>query len=253
MPFANGLFYEDVGEGTPLLLFHGFPFSSQSFWPQLAGLRGVRLLVPDHRGFGKSPLGSRVITMERLAEDGLAVLDAAGVPTAVVGGVSMGGYVAMALLRLDPSRAAGLVLIDTQATADDEAAAGRREETARQVLAQGMGPLTAAMLPRLLDSGADAMLRARVEQLMLTANPEAVAGASRAMALRADSREILARFDGPALVVVGEHDTVTPPPTAQRLADLIAGAKLRTLPNAAHLPNLEQPAAFNAALEDFLT
>jgi pimeloyl-ACP methyl ester carboxylesterase len=252
MPFAGALFYEDVGEGLPLLLFHGFPLTSQSFWPQLSGLRGVRLLVPDHRGFGKSPLGSAPITLELLAEDGLRVLDAAGLSTAVVGGVSMGGYVAMALLRLDPSRARGLVLIDTQATADDEAGRARREASAVEVLTQGVGPLTAAMLPRLLAPHADAAVRARVEHMMLGANPEAVAAASRAMAQRSDSRDVLARFVGPTLVVVGEHDAITPLAKARELAELVAGAELVTIAGAAHLPNLEQAAAFNATLEDFL-
>ena len=81
-------FYEDRGEGVPLLLFHGFPFSGESFWPQLEHPpRGVRLLVPDHRGFGRSAIAPGVATMESMAEDGLALLDALGIKSALVGGV----------------------------------------------------------------------------------------------------------------------------------------------------------------------
>lgn len=253
MPFAGELFYEDVGAGAPLLLLHGFPFTSQAFWPQLeTGLVGVRLLVPDLRGFGRSALGPGPSSMEAFAEDALRVLDAAGVATATVGGVSMGGYVAMALLRVDPSRARGLVLIDTQATADDAQGRARREASALEVEARGMGPLTEAMLPRLLAPQSDAGVRARLGALMRGVEPRAAAAALRGMADRGDSKELLARFSGPALVVVGEHDAITPPDKARQLADLIAGARLELISGAGHLPNLEQPEAFNAALKAFL-
>ncbi len=246
-------FYEDRGEGLPLVLLHGFPFSSESFWPQLeAPPAGVRLIVPDHRGFGRSEPGDGPATMEAMAEDVLALLDALRLPAAVIGGLSMGGYVAIALARLDPGRVKGLVLIDTQSFADDEAGQARREAAAQDVEANGVGGLVDAMLPKLMSAGVDPGVRARVERLMRAQSPAGVAAASRGMASRTDGKDILSRFGGPCLVLVGDGDVVTPPEKAKAMAALVPGASLELIANAGHLTNLEQPAAFGAALERFL-
>ena len=160
------LHYEDVGEGMPVLLLHGFPFSSESFWPQLEHPpRGARLIVPDHRGFGRSAPGDGVLTMEQLALDALFLLDALGLGEVVVGGVSMGGYASMALARLEPSRARALVLIDTQHGADDAAAQARREATALEVEAKGAAVVAEAMLPKLFAPGVAPDVRERVDRI----------------------------------------------------------------------------------------
>lgn len=258
MPFATiagrRLFYEDRGEGQALLLLHGFPFTSDSFWPQLeAPPPGFRLIVPDHRGFGRSEPGEGPSTMEALADDALALLDALGVAQAVVGGVSMGGYVAIALTRRDPGRVKALVLIDTQASADDDAGKARREAVAQDVLANGAGVVAQAMLPKLLAPGAPEAVRARVDAMIRAQAPAAIAAASRGMGTRTDGKDILSRFGGPCLVVGGEGDVITPPEKARALAALVPGARLEVVPGAGHLPNLEQPSAFNALLGGFLS
>ncbi|MEW6434783.1 MAG: alpha/beta fold hydrolase [Myxococcota bacterium] len=257
MPFVTiagrALHYEERGEGRPLLLLHGFPFSSESFWPQLdSPPEGVRLIVPDHRGFGKSAPGEGVSTMEALADDALALLDALSIPQAIVGGVSMGGYVAIALARRDPGRVKALVLIDTQASADDEAGRARREAVAREVEEKGLGPLAEAMLPKLLAPATSADVKARVDRMMRAQSPAATAAASRGMATRTDGRDLLSRFGGPCLIVVGEHDVVTPVDKAKAMAALVPQARLEIVPGAGHLPNLEQPEAFARALGAFL-
>jgi pimeloyl-ACP methyl ester carboxylesterase len=246
------LHYEDVGVGVPLLLLHGFPLSSASFWPQLESpVPGVRLLAPDHRGFGASGLGPGPATMEALASDALAVLDAVHVQSALVGGVSMGGYVALALQRLAPGRVRGLVLIDTQAAPDDEAGRARREALALDVLARGPSVVAEAMLPRLLAPASPQALRQRVQALILAQTPAAIAAASRGMALRADSRPGLKQFRQPCLVVVGAEDAITPVEKARELAALVSGSRLEVLDGAGHLANLEQPGAFSVALARF--
>lgn len=257
MPYVTiegrALHYRDVGEGRPLLLLHGFPLTGASFWPQLdAPPKGVRLIVPDHRGFGPSAPGPGPTTMEAIAADALALLDALKIDRAAVGGVSMGGYAAMSLLRADPARVTALVLIDTQCTADDEAGKARREATAKDLEAHGMAPLAAGMLPKLLSLSAGDGLRRRVEAMIRSVDPVGAAAASRGMALRGDSKDILSRFAGPALVVVGTEDVITPVAKAKEIAALIAGARLVELPAAGHLANLEQPEPFNAALAEFL-
>jgi pimeloyl-ACP methyl ester carboxylesterase len=244
--------YRDVGQGLPVVLLHAFPLSGEMFvhqWTPLAKL--ARFIVPDLRGFGRSGVGDGPSTMETMADDVLALLDNLGIASAVVGGVSLGGYVSMALLRHDPSRVRALVLADTQMGADDAQTRANRELFAQDILAHG----SAAQVPRsanLLGPTASPALRAQVAE-WISANPAAgLAAALRGMAVRPDSRDILARFAGPLLVLVGEHDLPTPPGKARAIAELVPGAELVEIAGAGHLSNLEQPEAFNAALSRFL-
>src|SRR6266849_4969545 len=232
-PDGVALHYLDEGKGLPVLLLHAFPLNSMGFRPQVQLLSSkYRLIVPDQRGFGKSSLGAGPTEMSTLARDALALLDHLKISSAVVGGVSMGGYASMALLRLDPARAKALVLVDTRATADDAAAKKRREETAQSVLKKGMGVLVESMLPKLLSPAAAALL---------------------GMALRQDSQDILARYAGPALVVVGDKDELTPPEKSLEMQKLLAKGSLVILPGAGHLSNLEAPVEFNRALEGLIS
>ncbi|MBZ4416363.1 alpha/beta fold hydrolase [Myxococcus sp. RHSTA-1-4] len=248
------LHYRDVGQGPPVLLLHAFPLSGDAFDKQVKALSGrYRFILPDHRGFGQSKLGDGPTEMSRIARDTLALLDSLKLDRVVVGGVSMGGYAAMALLREDAGRVAGLVLVDTQASADDAAGKERREASAKEALEKGVDPLVQTLLPRLVATGPDSPVGREVEALMRTASREGIAAAQRGMALRPDSKDILARYAGPALVVVGEHDAITPLEKAKAMADLISGARLEVIPGAAHLPNQEQPERFNAVLDSFLS
>jgi pimeloyl-ACP methyl ester carboxylesterase len=247
------LHHRESGSGTPLLLLHGFPFTSQSFAPQLsAAIAGARTIAPDHRGYGQSPDAGGSATMDELADDALALLDRLGVQRAIVGGVSMGGYAALALLRRDPARVAGLALMDTTALPDDAAAKERREQNANAVLANGTRTFIDGLLPKLFAPATPAPVRAPIEEQMRAAKPESIAASLRGMAARLDTREVLSRYAGPLLVVVGEHDVITPPERAKQLADLVTGSTLVTVPNAGHLANVEQPSAVNAALSAFV-
>ncbi len=222
------------------------------FEPQWTALSGrARFIVPDLRGFGGSTVGAGPSEMGAMADDVLALLDHLGIDSAVVGGVSMGGYAALALLRNDPGRVRALLLADTQTSADDAQGREGRERTAQEVLAKGPAALL-PMVDRLLGPGAPATLRARVSGWISAGLPEGQAAAQRGMALRPDARDILARFGGPVLVVVGADDVITPPAKARAMAELVPGAELVEIPGAGHLANLEQPAAFNAALDRFL-
>jgi pimeloyl-ACP methyl ester carboxylesterase len=234
------------------VLLHAFPLDGEMFEPQWSALSDrARFIVPDLRGFGGSSVAAGPSEMGAMADDVLALLDHLGIGSAMVGGVSMGGYVSLALLRNDPGRVRGLVLADTQTSADDAQARGGRETTAQEVLARG----PTALLPsvdRLLGPRAPAALRARVAGWITGGSAEGQAAAQRGMALRPDARDILARFGGPVLVLVGADDVITPPAKARAMTDLVPGAELVELPGAGHLSNLEQPAAFNAALGRFL-
>jgi pimeloyl-ACP methyl ester carboxylesterase len=246
------LAFQEAGSGFPFLLLHGFPFTSASFAPQLASPPpGVRLIAPDHRGFGKSPDGPGTATMEELADDALALLTRLKIDKAIVGGVSMGGYAALALLRRDPSRVAGLALLDTTAMPDDAAGKERREASAKDVLANGSKALVDGLLGKLFASTTAQEVKAPIEAQMREAKPASIAAALRGMAARTDTREVLSRYAGPLLVIVGEHDAITPPERARQMAELVKGSTLVTVKNAGHLANNEQPAEVNAALATF--
>jgi pimeloyl-ACP methyl ester carboxylesterase len=245
--------FREAGEGFPFLLLHGFPFTNGSFGPQLdAPPAGARILAPDHRGFGKSPADpSGTATMDELADDALALLDRLKIQQAIVGGVSMGGYAALALLRRDPSRVAGLALLDTTAMPDDAAGKERRETSAKDVLANGLNALVDGLMTKLFAPTTPKSVKDPLEQQMRAANPASVAAALRGMAVRTDTREVLSRYAGPLLVIVGEHDAITPPERAKQMAELVKGSTLVTIKNAGHLANIEQPAEVNAALSAF--
>ena len=235
-----------------MVLLHAFPLEGEMFEPQWTALAGrARFIVPDLRGFGGSGLVPGPSEMGAMADDVLALLDHLGIDAAVVGGVSMGGYVALALLRNDPSRVRALVLADTQTSADDAAARERRETTARQVLAQG----STALLPS-VDGCSGPPPRPSSGPGSRGGSPPALPRVRRrhcaGMALRPDARDILARFGGPVLVLVGESDVLTPPAKARAMAELVPGSELVEIAGGGHLANLEHPEAFNAALGRFL-
>jgi pimeloyl-ACP methyl ester carboxylesterase len=246
------LFHQEAGAGVPLVLLHGFPLDRRLFAPQLAAPPpGVRLIVPDLPGFGRSaPVGA--FTMEAFAERVFALLDTLGLPAAVVGGVSMGGYVAMTMTRLDPGRVRALVLIDTQSSADDEAGRARREATATELERDGVEPLVRTMVPRLLARGADPALPALLGQVMREQPVATLAATSRGLGQRTDAKDILSRYANPCLVLVGEHDAITPLERARQLHGLVGGSTLEIVAGAGHLANLERPAQVNDALARFM-
>jgi pimeloyl-ACP methyl ester carboxylesterase len=188
--------------------------------------------------------------MERYADNAYAVWEALELPPAVVVGLSMGGYAALRLVERHPEMLRGLVLANTKAEADTaEAAAGRRQ-TARHVLNEGSAVLL-ELLPKLVHAPKPA-LRQQLTTALAEAPPESVAAALQGMAIRPDSRRLLADIAVPTLVIGAEHDPLTPPALAASLSEGIPRASLTVIPGAGHLSNLEAPEAFNNALRAFL-
>ncbi|WXA89751.1 alpha/beta hydrolase [Pendulispora rubella] len=249
--------YTDEGHGLPVLLLHAYPVQGPMFRPQIAALGSkYRFIVVDHRGFGKSSTSRSAqdaTPMAEMADDALAVLDALKIDQAVVGGVSMGGYVAMEVLRRAPHRVKGLVLSDTQSGADDDAGRAKREDAAKKALESGMQGVADAMVPKLLAPSAPADTRARVTEWILGNSPEGAAAAQRGMAKRSDSADVLSHYEGPALVLVGEKDELIPPEKAKTMAAQLKHATLAVIPRAGHLPNIEAPDEFNRELDAFLS
>jgi pimeloyl-ACP methyl ester carboxylesterase len=249
--------YAVSGDGPALLLLHAFPLGLFMWEAQAEALAAShRVIRFDARGFGGSDLGQGPLTMERIADDGAALLDHLGVAKAVVGGCSMGGYAALAFVRRHPQRLGGLVLQDTRAGADTEEGKAGRAALAAKVLAEGSAAAASAFLPKLLGETTHrerAALVASLRERILASSPQAIADALHGLAARADSRPMLAEVGVPTLVLVGAEDVLTPPAESEAMAAAIAGARLEVVPRAGHLANLERPDAVNAALRAFLS
>jgi 3-oxoadipate enol-lactonase len=248
--------YEVRGSGPVLLLLHAFPLGLFMWDAQAEALStSHRVARFDARGFGGSGQGDEPFTMERIADDAAAVLDALAVEKAVVGGCSMGGYAALAFARRHPRRLAGLVLQDTRAGADSEETKTVRATLAARVLAEGTLVAVEAFLPKLLGETVQRTrpaLVSLVRERILAAPRQAIAAALHGLAARQDSSAALGAIGVPTLVLVGEEDVLTPPSEAEKLAAGIPNAGLERIPQAGHLANLENPQAVNAALARFL-
>lgn len=246
----------EVGSGRPLLLLHAFPLSSAMWLAQREHLSAsARVVTPDLRGFGGSALGDDEPSLDRCADDVAALLDRLGLDKVVLGGLSMGGYVAMALLRHHPDRVEALLLADTKASADPEPARANRLRIADAVLADGTGVLLDEVLPKLLGTTSVSSrphVVGRVRGLVQSAPPAAVAWAQRAMAERPDSFDVLGAADVPALVVVGDEDQLSTAEDAQAMVDALPQGRLAVLPGSGHLTAVEVPDTFNLAVSRFL-
>lgn len=248
--------YDVSGTGPALLLLHAFPLGLFMWDAQVAALAATHRVVRfDARGFGGSAPCEGPLTMERIADDGAALLDVLGIEQAVVCGCSMGGYAAFAFVRRHPQRLLGLVLQDTRAGADTAEAKGNRAALAGKVLAEGASAAVEAFLPKLLGETTRRERPALVSGLrerILATSPRGIASALHGLAARADSRETLPTIRVPTLVLVGEEDVLTPPSESALLAAAIPKARLDVIPRAGHLANIENAEATNAALRSFL-
>ena len=250
--------YDDHGAGLPIMFLHAFPLNRSMWAEQVKALldeNRFRLVAPDWCGFGESDITTDVSTMEMFADDIAALMDSLGIDTAIICGLSMGGYVAFAFLRKYPRRVSGLMLADTRPGDDSAEVRANRENVAVLAEAQGTGAIADLQVPRLISDYTRQqfpVVELRIRQMIDAATSQGIAAASRGMALRADSSDLLSVITCPTLVLVGEHDILTPPDIAQDYAAKIAGAQLVVIPRAGHLSNLEQPQAFLQAVGAFL-
>lgn len=240
--------YHDDGEGFPIVWIHGFPLSSKMFEPQLA-IDQFRHIRVDLRGFGKTPPPDGATSMATYARDVLDVMDDAKIGRAVIAGFSMGGYVAMQLLRDAPERVAALLLLDTRETADTAEGRAVRFQQADDVAKNGIGSVVESMLPKMAITGE---AQRAIRKIMEESSPEGVIAALNAMAARPDSAETLRNANVPALVVVGDRDEITPPRDAERMISLLKHAEEAPIAKAAHGANFERPEQLNPIIHAFL-
>lgn len=250
------LHFQEAGRGTPLVLLHAFPLSSELWRPQLEALQDeFRVVAPDLPGFGSSPDFESLPGIEQAATSVMALLQSLKIERCVLGGLSMGGYTALSFARLFPEALCGLILADTRAEADTEEAKANRNKMIALVESEGGAPVVEQMLSKLLGETTQKQNPTVVEavrQIGLSQSPSAIANALRALRDRNDSLDLLPQISVPALVIVGDEDVLTPPAAARTLAGNIPDAQLCIIPQAGHLSNREQPEPFNAAVRDFI-
>ncbi|HUI14570.1 MAG TPA: alpha/beta fold hydrolase [Xanthobacteraceae bacterium] len=229
-------------QSLPLLLVPGLTCTARLYGPQIAALWPFGpVTVADHRQDA-----DMAAVAARILQD--------APPRFALAGLSMGGYIAFAMLRQAPERIVKLALLDTSARADTaEQTEGRKTQIA--IARSGRyGEIPDLAIPRYLNAKhqRDERLTAIVWQMILETGPDAFVRQLQAIMSRPDSRPLLASIRCPTLVVVGDADVATPPELNKEIADGIPGAKLVTIQDSGHLTTIEQPEAVNAALSEWL-
>jgi len=250
--------YRELGEGPgdPVFLLHAFPLNGRMFEPQLEVLSEERRVVaPDYPGFGRTPRTPAQPDVRYYAEAVRRLLDRLGIERVVLGGVSMGGYVAFGCLRLFPERVSGLILSNTRPEPDSEEMRENRKNMARRVAEEGVEVLIELQMERLLARDTlenDEAVVEKVRAMIFESSPNGVVAALGAMRDRPDSTPLLESIEVPTLVIGGEEDGISSPEVMGAMAEKIPNSRHVTLARAGHLSNLETPEGFNAALKEFL-
>ena len=243
-------------DGLPVVFIHGFPFSHRMWEPQLEALpHRYRAVAYDVRGHGDSEVGHGQYTVELFVDDLIGLLDHLAVDRAVVCGLSMGGYIALRAVERHPERFRGLVLCDTRSEADTDEARIKRAGTIAAVRSRGVEAFAEEFVKLVLASRtltANTSVVQKVKDMITANDPLGICGTLLALAARTDTTPALPAMNLPALVLVGEHDALTPSADAQAMDQALPQANLHVIPNAAHMSNLENPAAFNERLLAFL-
>lgn len=250
--------YSDDGPGPVVVLIHGFTLDHTMWDSQRETLGSIyRVIAPDLRGHGRSAAPEGIYPIDDLADDVVELLDRLKISEPVVlGGLSMGGYVALSIAVRHPKRLRGLMLLNTRAAADTPETAQVREDLALQIDATGdVTPVVATMLPKLFGPTSRSTrgdLVERTGEVMRRSPARGVSGSLRGMAVRPDRVADLRRITLPTLVMAGAADALIPVEESRLMAGALPNAELAIIPDAGHLAPLENPGAANAAILRFL-
>ena len=244
---VNGarIFHQSTGQGEPMLLLHGYPLSGALFARVRDGLATKhRVVTLDHRGYGRSEAPGTPDSIEVYSRDALAVMQRLGIERAAIGGMSMGGPIALSMYQQAPERFSSMMLIDTIAAPANAAEAGLWRGVAEMVRQNGLEAILPVLLKEMLTGETRASEPAQVQYLqavMKQASREAAIGGATALAGRADFTSLLGQIRIPTLVYVGREDSVYPFEIARQMHEAIRGSKLEIIPGAAHAAIFEKP------------
>jgi len=252
---VNGreLHYAEQGEGPLAVLIHGYPLDHTLWLDQLAGLSDIRRVVAlDLPGYGLSErVTGRPLTMEALADDVAGLIEALEYEQADIVGMSMGGYVALALWEMYPEAIRSLVLANTRSGADAEEGKAGREAQAQAVVADGRQELAGKLAGALLAPSHELVAAARLRTMVEATPVETIVATLRGMAARPDRTGMLATITAPTLVISGEEDGLIPPLDSHEMSTAIPGSEFLVIPGAGHLSPIERPDAFTEAVRRF--
>lgn len=254
----NGfLAYDQNGIGIPLLFIHGYPLSRRIWIPQLEGLADIASMITlDIRGHGESYPFVGPYLMDLLAVDCKRLIDALNIKTPIlVCGLSMGGYVTFALFRKYPQIFRGMILTSTKPGPDSSDAKRNREVSIKNVREYGVPFIADNMLPKIVSPvtlSAKPDLVNTIRDIMIETSVQGVVGALNGMRDRPDSSPLLPHINIPVLIIHGADDQLIPIQEANSMSQQISNSRLITIPEAGHLPNLEQPEIYNKAIRDFI-
>ncbi|HLA68684.1 MAG TPA: alpha/beta fold hydrolase [Bacteroidota bacterium] len=250
--------YQERGlpQGLPIVFIHGFPFNNTMWAPQMMALpQEYRAISFDVRGHGESDVADGQYSIEFFADDLISLLDHLAIQRAVLCGLSMGGYIALRTIERHPDRIRALVLCDTRSEADANEGKVKRASQIKAVKSQGVKPFAesfvkAVFAPHTFVESPKTV--AAIQSAIESTSPLSICGTLLALAARTDTTSVLAQITVPTLILVGEHDALTPPSAAQSMHSLIQGSQIHIVPHAAHMSNLENPSFFNEKLLAFL-
>ena len=257
----RSLRYLEAGSGKALVLLHAFPLSADQWLPQLHRVpQGWRFIAPDLRGFRGAGVafedpGGASLSIDDYADDVNALLAHLEIPRAVIGGLSMGGYVAFGLMRRAPGRIAGLILSNTRSIPDSAEARAARDRMIQVAAADGPAGVAREMMPKLIGPTSQHTqpdLVEAVRRLILMNSASGIETALGALRDRPDSTPLLSSISVPTLVIAGAEDAVVASAEAEAMHRAIPGSSLIVLPYAGHLSSLEDPLGWRKALEDWL-
>lgn len=243
-------------QGLPVVFLHGFPFNHTMWEPQMKALpNNIRAITFDIRGHGESDVAEGQYTIELFVDDLIALLDHLVIEKAVVCGLSMGGYIALRGVERHPERFRALVLCDTRSEADPDAGKIKRSATIRAIRDNGVAPfaetfLKAVFAERSFETNPVAV--GAIKAAITANSPIGICGTAIALAARTDTTHSLREITIPTLILVGEHDSLTPPSASRAMHEAITGSEFHIIPHAAHMSNLENSPEFNKHLLAFL-
>ncbi len=247
--------YTDVGQGKPIILIHAFPTDQRLWKPQQDELKKYfRIITLDLRGFGENDkTNGEAVTMTDYANEVKAVMSELHINKTVIGGESMGGYIALSFLQQYPESVEALILSDTQSIADSPETKAKREASAQDVMQNGTAELLAGFMNKALSPNADDVTKSYLKSIVDSQSATGIASALRGMALRVDTSFLLTQTSIPILIISGDKDILIPPQQSINMHALAKNSKLVIIPDAGHLSSLEKPSEWNQSVKEMFS
>ena len=255
-PDGARIYYQVQGEGSPMMLIHGYPLNSGLFRDNVGALvqAGYQVVTPDLRGFGQSEAPNGIASIETYAADMLAVMDELSIDQATVLGMSMGGWTLFEMYRQAPERFTGLIFNDTAAVPAAIAEANLWLGTGEQAQQAGVASLVPFLMKDMLTGDTRTNNPDLVNYLGSVIEEASVNGAlggGVALAFREDNTDVYSTIEVPTLILFGLEDTLTPVSLAQSMAEAVPNSTLEIIPGASHAAIIEAADQANQIIIDW--